>query len=124
MKFFAATIFILLLQAQVFSKWLMVLDYTVNKNYIAKTLCENRDKPKLNCNGKCQLMKKMAAEENQNNKTSSGSSLAKAFPDFWANSNAPLSPPVSSPFETVYNRLYLMRHSTGVPFPIFHPPLV
>ncbi len=30
---------------------------------IAKTLCENRDKPKMQCNGKCYLAKQLKKEE-------------------------------------------------------------
>ncbi len=42
-----------------------VIDYVVNYDYIAKVLCENKAKPELKCNGKCQLMKELAkaAEE-------------------------------------------------------------
>lgn len=29
----------------------------MNKEYIAKNLCENRNRPKSHCNGKCHLMK-------------------------------------------------------------------
>jgi hypothetical protein len=32
--------------------------FYVNKDYFAKYLCENRDKPQLHCNGNCVLMKK------------------------------------------------------------------
>ncbi|MGX1023131.1 hypothetical protein [Psychroflexus sp. MBR-150] len=34
-----------------------VLNYILNYDYIVNVLCINRDKPKLNCNGKCYLMK-------------------------------------------------------------------
>lgn len=38
-----------------------VLGYwLVNRATIAATLCENRDKPELECDGKCYLKKKMA----------------------------------------------------------------
>ena len=37
-----------------------VIDYVVNYNYIATVLCENKDKPKLNCCGKCHLKKELA----------------------------------------------------------------
>jgi hypothetical protein len=77
MKFIGATIFIFLLLAQIFSKWIVVADYSINKKFIAEKLCENRDKPKLQCSGKCQLAKKLAAEEDQNNKASSGNLIAK-----------------------------------------------
>lgn len=36
-----------------------LVDYALNKEYIAKNLCENRNKPKMNCNGKCHLMKQL-----------------------------------------------------------------
>lgn len=44
------------------------LDYVINKEYIAKILCINKDKPELKCNGKCHLIneiKKQATEENK-----------------------------------------------------------
>lgn len=37
-----------------------VVDYVVNYDYISKVLCENKAKPQMKCNGKCQLMKEMA----------------------------------------------------------------
>ena len=103
----------------------MVIDYAINREYIAKTLCENRNKPKLNCNGKCQLMKKMAAEEDQSNKTSSGNSIAKvSFSEFWPTSN--LMPPVDiiSTVETQRHSFYLIIKTASFPSSIFHPPLV
>jgi len=52
-----------------------VLDYMANYDYIVNTLCENRDKPELECNGKCHLTKELAKEAgaddtNPQNKTS------------------------------------------------------
>lgn len=37
-----------------------VIDYVVNYHYISTVLCENKDKPKLNCCGKCHLKKELA----------------------------------------------------------------
>jgi hypothetical protein len=48
------------------------LSYKLNYNYIAKVLCENKDKPQMNCKGKCHLnkeLKKAAEEESQKNKS-------------------------------------------------------
>jgi hypothetical protein len=125
MKFIAATIFILLLLAQVFSKWLMVIDYTVNKDYIAKNLCENRRRPALHCNGKCQLMKKMALEEDQSNKTTSGSSVAKApFSEVLFNAAFALTSLSTSASDSLYNDFYLVAIPSYFHSSIFHPPLV
>lgn len=45
---------------------LPVIDYVVNYEYITKVLCVNKAKPKLQCNGKCHLMKELAkTSENQ-----------------------------------------------------------
>jgi hypothetical protein len=36
------------------------LEYIVNYDYIVKELCENKEKPQLQCNGKCRLKKELA----------------------------------------------------------------
>ena len=38
---------------------LPLIEYNVNKEYIASVLCENRDKPQLDCQGKCYLKKQI-----------------------------------------------------------------
>ena len=47
---------------QTFSQVVIVAQYYANKDYIAKNLCENKNKPKLHCDGKCCLKKKLAKE--------------------------------------------------------------
>jgi hypothetical protein len=37
-----------------------VIEYVVNYDYITKTLCVNKAKPQMQCNGKCHLMKELA----------------------------------------------------------------
>ncbi|HAK11025.1 MAG TPA: hypothetical protein DIW54_11550 [Chitinophagaceae bacterium] len=46
-----------------FHKGLIVVRFYLNQEQIAKTLCENKNKPKLKCNGKCQLGKQLKKEE-------------------------------------------------------------
>ncbi|NQW35834.1 MAG: hypothetical protein HQ471_02405 [Flavobacteriales bacterium] len=41
-----------------------LLNYYINYNYIVANLCENVDKPEMQCNGQCHLMK-MVKQENQ-----------------------------------------------------------
>lgn len=50
------------LLAQTFSKSVLVLNYQWNKDYIARVLCVNRDKPEMKCEGKCYLCKKLKAD--------------------------------------------------------------
>jgi len=39
-----------------------VMDYIVNYDYIVTVLCENKDKPEMNCNGKCHFSNELAKE--------------------------------------------------------------
>jgi hypothetical protein len=41
-------------------------EYISNYDYIVNVLCENRDKPQLNCNGRCYLAKQLAEDSEQN----------------------------------------------------------
>jgi hypothetical protein len=52
---------------QVFSSVTIMINYVVNKDYISKNLCENRDKPMMHCNGKCHLMKQLQKESKKEN---------------------------------------------------------
>ena len=42
-----------------------MVEYVINYDYISKVLCINKDKPSFNCNGKCQLMKKIQEQEDE-----------------------------------------------------------
>lgn len=39
-----------------------IADYIVNYDYIVNVLCENKDRPELQCDGKCYLSKMLAKE--------------------------------------------------------------
>ena len=39
------------------------VEYILNQNYIAEFLCVNKDKPQLQCNGKCFLMKEIEKQK-------------------------------------------------------------
>ncbi len=55
---------------------LPVVDYIVNYEYISKVLCINKAKPKLNCNGKCHLMKELAKTSESETPISSNKKIA------------------------------------------------
>lgn len=56
--------------AQSMNKALIVLNYQINKDYITKNLCENRNKPAMKCNGKCHLRKQLAGDDQNKNSNS------------------------------------------------------
>jgi len=66
---------------QTFSSFLIEADFFLNKDYIAKNLCVNRDKPMMHCNGKCFLAKKLN-EEGKNQSPASKSERSDLSPFF------------------------------------------
>jgi hypothetical protein len=49
-----------LMAVQTFYNVWVTIYWLANRAYIATTLCENRSKPQLHCDGKCYLAKKLA----------------------------------------------------------------
>ncbi|WP_350284867.1 hypothetical protein [uncultured Croceitalea sp.] len=42
-----------------------IAEYIMNYDYIVNVLCENKDKPQLQCDGKCYLAKQLAVESGE-----------------------------------------------------------
>ncbi|MCK5872773.1 MAG: hypothetical protein KAG26_08100 [Methylococcales bacterium] len=57
-----AYFFFVLLTIQTFSQLFIVGDFIYNQDYIAANLCENIEKPELECNGKCHLKKELTKD--------------------------------------------------------------
>ncbi len=53
---------------QTMSSVVIFAGYTLNKDFITKNYCINKDKPKLSCEGKCHLMKELKAHEQNESK--------------------------------------------------------
>jgi hypothetical protein len=66
-----ALLLFIAMQLPLMNQWGAVAYYRVNQDYIAKNLCENRDKPMLNCNGQCYLAKQLKAAEEKEQKSNS-----------------------------------------------------
>lgn len=64
---------------QVSRKTIVIIQWSINQDYIAKNLCINKNKPTLKCDGKCHLKKelKKTEETNENN----GKSTVPSFQD-------------------------------------------
>ena len=119
MKVLVIPILLLLLMTQAFSKWMIVIEYELNKEYIAANLCENKERPILKCKGKCQMAKKMAAEDASNSASNYQAKFQEvAFTDSVISLFALLS---STEMAPVYAN-YVPHGFTEPNFPIFHPP--
>jgi len=54
-----------------------IAEYVMNYDYISNVLCENKDKPLLNCDGKCYLAEMLAKESQQNEENPFGEKQAQ-----------------------------------------------
>lgn len=43
--------------------WMPFVDFVIRYDYIIEELCENREKPKIMCHGKCHLTKELQKQE-------------------------------------------------------------
>jgi len=120
----AALIFLAAFFAQTFSSAFIIVDYYAYTNSYAKD-CINKSKPEMHCNGKCQMMKKIAKEEkksqnnpetNSNNKNEitlfAESFFAKITQTFIIENNSKITPSTTS--DKTIDRS----------FDIFHPPQI
>ena len=121
MKNLLVSLMIILLLAQTGSKWMVILVFQVNKEFIADNRCVNKAKRSLHCEGKCQLMKSIAEEENDN--TKSPAPLLKHAQTFIL-----FLPPSAlwveetSSMNQKLNGYYHFPFYTAPCQPIFHPP--
>ncbi|SIS97238.1 hypothetical protein SAMN05421786_103504 [Chryseobacterium ureilyticum] len=53
----------------VFRPLIPMVEYAVNYDYIVNTLCVNKSKPEIHCNGKCYLSKELAKTNNDTEST-------------------------------------------------------
>lgn len=124
MKFIAVPILILLLLVQTFSTWVVVAAFNINRDYIAKNLCENRYKPQLNCKGNCVLMKKLKEKEEQEQKTPESvkleiTSLVLSSKSFFATLETPVILSLTN-----YGIATNSGKSVDISASFFHPPSV
>lgn len=98
-----------------------MLDYVLNTGAYAKN-CENKARPKMHCNGKCQMMKKLKQEEkkdqqNPDRKLENKSEVTLSSKSFFASFDiVPLIQQSISYSELSSDRELKMPRS------IFHPP--
>lgn len=63
MKYFAVILLFVALTIVLFTKTIVWVYYQYNIEYIKKELCVNKNKPRMNCNGKCYLAKQIKKAE-------------------------------------------------------------
>ena len=78
-----------------FSRCFIYAGFEANKKFIAASLCENKAKPKMHCNGKCYLAKKVKQAE-EKEKSQERQSQKNNLQDALISRRVSLSPSVLS----------------------------
>lgn len=115
--FFLAIVVVL----QCSMKFAIVAYYQLNKEYIASTLCENKDKPDLKCNGKCYLTKKIKTQDEKETKFPSLLKDTEGFVIFISSIDITLHTIVYK-IQNVFNSRYLIKPYQSPICAIFQPP--
>jgi hypothetical protein len=116
-----AILLIITLGIQNFSKIIIEFNFEINRSYIAKNLCINRNNPGSTCKGKCYLKKKLTADKDQQQPASKNSVQKNSQPDLFL--NKPLEIDVSIAKELIFHHsLYRFSDSQEFVKSIFEPP--
>ena len=96
--------------------------YELHKDYIAKTLCENRDKPQLKCCGKCYLRKQLNKLDGNNGTKNVPDKIEKSEPVVYILPSIITFSSLQSLSATVRTPVHQRMHSQQIANTIFHPP--
>lgn len=107
--------------AQVLAMPLIKLSYDLNKDFIAQTFCENRDKPELDCCGKCYLEKELVASQEDSSPASDLAKKPVATRElFWLLAGDEPQPVTATGI--IYYAVLPPPVSAGVPADLLRPP--
>jgi hypothetical protein len=101
---------------------LSLLDYSLNRNNIISSLCENKSKPQMHCAGRCFLNKQLEkSNESQNSRDQKGSTKILLI-DFFESFDEIVSE--NHFIISILKSRYPVQHiSTAFTAAIFHPPI-
>ena len=121
MRRFGTYLFFLTLMVHTFSQVLIVGQFIVNQDLIAEELCENKDKPEMECNGKCYLKKEL--EKDEERKTDEKSPLKVEVLMVLDTKVVEVDSPIEFQIEQTETSDYTTgRLLSGFNMDVFHPP--
>lgn len=120
-KQIAAFLLLVAILAQTYSKGFVMAAYYSNTAAYAKN-CINKATPKLHCNGKCQMMKKLKQEESRDKQSPERKNDNKNEVLFFS-TNQPAAGLFSSMVTTTYAS-YSTAPAKEIAFDFFQPPRV
>ncbi len=118
-KVLSILLFIAIL-SQSLSKMILFSNYIINKESITLKFCENKNKPKMKCNGKCHLKKQL---QEQDKKENSSKTDIKEVNESQICQSLNIESFVFSTIDSISpNWHYLDSETSFLPASIFHPP--
>lgn len=122
LKQVTAFLFFVAFIGQSFNKPFIVMDYYTNNAAYLKA-CINKAKPKMNCKGKCQMMKKLQEEEKKDQQLPDRNPDTKT--EIFCKDNFAFH--IESPSVLISSFNFSIEKNaalTSMPYSIFHPPQV
>ncbi len=119
MKYFISILLVSSFLFQNISKLIIVINFQINREYIVKNLCVNRDKPKSCCAGKCELKKQLAEDDKKQNIPANTFKDKSEKQNYYGPAKYVLACSNDN-FRIGFQ--YLSRKISDVSLSIFHPP--
>ena len=104
------------------SSWGIIAHYQLNKEYITRVLCENRDKPDLHCDGKCYLAKRLKAQQDRQDKETTERVQKMPVMQLFYQERFQFSFWTKAEFITPSSFLYMLPVYTTSPTRLLRPP--
>jgi len=120
-KYPVTILLILLVAAQSFSKWCLIAEFQVSRDFIAQNLCVNRLNPISCCKGTCFLNKKLADDESKQQAPGKGGQRDEVLLQVHCPENL-LSEPVGTAFVLRHFARYTDRVAQEYIPSFFAPP--
>ncbi|MFT5884765.1 MAG: hypothetical protein ACI9IP_001222 [Arcticibacterium sp.] len=99
-------------------------NYELRKDFIIQNFCVNKDRPELNCDGKCYLAKQLKAAKQQDENESEAAFVDKLLVFECLSLNSNYTFPDTFPYSDSGVAIPVIPHLLEMsrPFSIFHPP--
>ncbi len=95
-------------------------EYIMDVEEFTELYCENKDKPEMNCNGKCHLTDQLA--ENEGKKQTKDIQVSPEVILFYANATIQIETPIEFIVQENISYYFNTDLTEGIEYVIFHPP--
>ncbi len=123
-RFIAILLFVVFSLSSLF-KLGIVANYYINFQYYAEVLCDNKDKPELQCNGQCHLKEELKQTENNNDENMPEIVSKLRYSDFVMQDHLiTFRPPILHREQSITWQRNCDAIMNGYPTNVFRPPIV